>query len=182
PSHRSASERGAMIVLQHNCACTGAVVHTALEAALQAGAGMACLQEPPVRGKYQISHPGFLLYWPEGPREHARVVTAIRRDLVRDLVVEARTDLANHPYFMVVDVLEQGRRTRIVNCYDNWLGARHTYLGESLLTRRALSDLDWGPILEGRCLVLGDFNAHSPMWNTPIDQRVNARSLEDLIM
>ncbi|EED11665.1 hypothetical protein TSTA_108510 [Talaromyces stipitatus ATCC 10500] len=158
-----------------------AVVHTALEAALQAGAGIACLQEPPVRGKYQISHPGFLFYWPEGPREHARVVTAIRRDLVRELVVEARTDLGNHPYFMVVDVLEQGRRTRIVNCYDNWLGARHTYSGESLLTRRALSDLDWGPILEGRCLILGDFNAHSPMWNAHIDQRVNARSLEDLI-
>ncbi|EED21750.1 endonuclease/reverse transcriptase, putative [Talaromyces stipitatus ATCC 10500] len=159
-----------------------AVVHTALEVALQAGAGIACLQEPPVRGKYQISHPGFLFYWPEGPREHARVVTAIRRDLVRELVVEARTDLANHPYFMVVDVLEQGRRTRIVNCYDNWLGARHTYSGESLLTRRALTDLDWGPILEGRCLILGDFNAHSPMWNVHIDQRVNARSLEDLIM
>ena len=56
-----------MLVLQHNCARTSNVVHTALEAALEAGAAIACLQEPPVGGKGEISHPGFLFYWPEGP-------------------------------------------------------------------------------------------------------------------
>jgi hypothetical protein len=131
-----------MLLMQHNCARSGPVVHTALEAALKAGAGIACLQEPPVLGKHEISHPGFLFYWPEGPRKDARVVTAIRRDLVRELVVEARTDLANHPYFIVVDVLEQGRRTRVVNCYDNWIGAGSTYVGTSQLTRRALTDIN----------------------------------------
>ena len=135
-----------MLVLQHNCARTGAVVHTALEAALEAGAEIACLQEPPV-GKLDISHPGFLFYWPEGPREHARVVTAVRRDIVVNVVIEARTDLVNHPYFIAVDIVERGRRTRVVNCYDSWLGASHTYTGVSQRNRRALTDVNWDPIL-----------------------------------
>ncbi len=117
-----------MILLQHNCARTGAVVHTALEAALEAGAEIACLQEPPV-GKHDIGHPGFMFFWPEGPREHARVVTAVRRDIVNKVVIEARTDLIDHPYFIAVDVVECGRRTRVVNCYDSWLGPSHTYVG-----------------------------------------------------
>ena len=107
-----------MLVLQHNCSRSGAVVHTALEAALEAGAGIACLQEPPV-GKHDISHLGFLFYWPEGLREHAQVVTAVRRNIVDRVMIKACTDLANHPYFIVVDVLEQGRRMRVVNCYNS---------------------------------------------------------------
>ena len=169
-----------MLVLQHNCARTGAVVHTALEAALEAGAGLACLQEPPV-GKHDISHPGFLLYWPECPREHARVVTAVRRDIVDRVVINARTDLVNHPYFVALDVVERGRSTRVVNCYDSWLGASHTYAGANRRNRRALTDVNWGPIFRGRCLILGDFNAHSPTWNALVTTRENAGPLEDLI-
>ena len=169
-----------MLVLQHNCARTSAVVHTALEAALEAGAEIACLQEPPV-GKHDISHPGFLFYWPEGPREHARVVTAVRRDIVINVVIEARTDLVNHPYFIAVDIVEQGRRTRVVNCYDSWLGASHTYAGGSRRNRRALTDVNWDPILRGRCLILGDFNAHSPVWNALNSTRKDAETLERLI-
>ena len=75
-------------MLQHNYTHTSAIVHTALEAALEAGAEIACLQEPPV-GKHDISHPGFLFYWPEGPREHARVVTTVRRDIVIKVVIKA---------------------------------------------------------------------------------------------
>ena len=169
-----------MLVLQHNCARTAAVVHAALEATLEAGAGIACLQEPPV-GKNDISHPGFMLYWPEGPRKDTRVVTAVRRDIVDKIVIEARTDLANHPYFMVIDVIEEKRRTRVVNCYDNWLGAPYTYAGASQRTRRALTDINWNPIFTGRCLLLGDFNAHSPEWNALITTRENAETLERLI-
>ena len=169
-----------MLVLQHNCARTGAVVHTALEAALEAGAEIACLQEPPV-GKLDISHPGFLFYWPEGPREHARVMTAVRRDIVVKVVIEARTDLVNHPYFIAVDIVERGRRTRVLNCYDSWLGASHTYVGTSQHNRRALTDVNWDPILRGRCLILGDFNAHSPAWNALNSTRKDAEPLERLI-
>ena len=137
-----------MLVLQHNCPRAGPIVHAALEAALEAQAGIACLQEPPVGGR-DFSHPGFVLYWPECPREHARVVTAVRRDLVDKVVIEARTDLADHPYFVVLDVVERGRRTRVVNCYDSQLGPAFTYTGTSRRTRRALEDVNWGPIFRG---------------------------------
>ena len=152
----------------------------ALEAALEAGAGIACLQEP-LAGKGEISHPGFLFYWPEGPREHARVVTAVRKDIVGRVAIEARTDLINHPYFIVVDVVERERRTRVVNCYDNMLGPSYTYVGAIRRNRRALTDVDWGPILRGRCLILGDFNAHSPTWNALSLQKKDAEPLERLI-
>lgn len=169
-----------MLVLQHNCARSSGVVHTALEAALEAQAGIACLQEPPV-GKGEIGHPGFLFYWPEGPREHVRVVTAVRRDIVDKVVIEARTDLIDHPYFMAVDIVERGRRTRVVNCYDNRIGLGYTYVGASRSSRRALIDVNWDLIMDGRCLILGDFNAHSPAWNAISTTRENAGPLEDLI-
>lgn len=166
-----------MSVLQHNCARTSAVVHAELEAALEAAAAIVCLQEPPVTGG-EISHPGFLLYWPECPREH---VTAVRRDIVGRVVIEARIDLVDHPYFIEVDVVESGRRTRVVNCYDSLLGPSYTYVGTTRRNRRALTDVNWDPILRGRCLILGYFNAHSPLWNALITQRENTEPLERLI-
>ena len=36
-------------------------------------------------------------------------------------------------------------------------------------------------MIEGRCLLVGDFNAHSPLWNPLARARVNAGPLEDLI-
>ena len=39
----------------------------------------------------------------------------------------------------------------------------------------------WDQIIEGRCLLLGDFNAHSPLWNPQVRARVNAGPLENLI-
>jgi hypothetical protein len=54
---------------------------------------------------------------------------AIRRDLFDRTTVEARTDLINHPYLMALDIWElnrsgeKARRTRVINCYDNWLGS-----------------------------------------------------------
>ena len=41
--------------------------------------------------------------------------------------------------------------------------------------------MGWDGILEGRCLVLGDFNAHSPLWNPLAGSRTNAGPLESLI-
>jgi hypothetical protein len=39
----------------------------------------------------------------------------------------------------------------------------------------------WDEVLEGRCLLLGDFNAHSPIWNPLANTRTNAGPLESLI-
>jgi hypothetical protein len=92
-----------MLVVQHNAARSAPISQAALEAALESGAGVVCLQEP---GLTNWTHAGFIFYWPTGPREHCRVVTAIRRDVAPRIVVNACQDLVDHPYFIVVDVLE----------------------------------------------------------------------------
>ncbi|ODM18159.1 hypothetical protein SI65_06030 [Aspergillus cristatus] len=76
---------------------------------------------------------------------------------------------------------EKTRRTRIINCYDNWLGIGHCWHGGNERQRRALEDVQWDQVLEGRCLLVGDFNAHSPLWNPLARARVNARPLENLV-
>ena len=160
-----------MLVLQHNCRKTYAVTIAALEAGIELGIGLACLQEPYVQKEFR--HGGYQMYWPEtGTHGNRRVAMAIRRDLLNKVMVEARTDLLDHPYLMVLDVWELGRarektrRTRVINCYDNWLGPGHCWQGSSGRQRRAIQDICWDRILEGRCLLVGDFNAHSP-YGTP---------------
>ena len=70
-----------MRLLQHNCRKTYAVTVAALEAGLELGVGLACLQEPYIDTEFR--HGGYQIYWPEvgSPRDW-RVVIAIRRDLV----------------------------------------------------------------------------------------------------
>ena len=175
-----------MLVLQHNCRQTYAVTIAALEAGLELGVGLACLQEPYVNDGFR--HGGYQIYWPEaGKHRNQRVAIAIRRDLFNKIMVEARTDLLDHPYLMALDVWELGRarektrRTRVINCYDNWLGAGQPWQGESERRRRAIEEVCWDDVLEGRGLLLGDFNAHSPLWNPLAGSRTNAGPLEGLI-
>jgi len=100
-----------MRLLEHNCRKTYAVTIAVLEAALELGVGTACLQEPYIDMEFR--HGGYQIYWPEATslRESRdqRVAVAIQRDLVDKIIMEARTDLLDHPYFMVMDVWELNR-------------------------------------------------------------------------
>ena len=135
-----------MLVLQHNCRRAYAITIAALELGLQLGVGLACLQEPYIDRDF--SHGGYLLYWPEGGRRDCRVVIAVRRDLLDQLIIEARTDLISHPYILTVDIWdldrarEKARRTRVINCYDNWVGASRCWQGENPRRRRAIEDVN----------------------------------------
>jgi endonuclease/exonuclease/phosphatase family metal-dependent hydrolase len=112
---------------------------------------------------------------------------AIQRDLLDQLTIEAQMDLINHPYILTIDVWELGRtqervrRTRVINCYDNWLGANHHWQGENTQRRWAIKDANWEQLIIGQCLLLGDFNAHSHLWNPQVRARTNAAPLEALI-
>ncbi|QKX53974.1 uncharacterized protein TRUGW13939_01054 [Talaromyces rugulosus] len=113
---------------------------------------------------------------------------AIRKDLIGAVRVENRTDLVDHPYLQALDIWEAPiisghapRRTRIVNCYDVWIGASYRWQGAFPRRRRAIEDADWDLLIVGRCLLVGDFNAHSPSWNPLAKGRVNAEPLEQLI-
>ena len=121
-----------MLVVQQNCQKGYENTISALEAALEIGAGLVCLQEPFI-GKKTLAYTAFNFYWPRGVRTEARVLTAVRKDILNKIVVENRSDLVDHPYFLAMDIRElgrttktPGRRTRLVNAYNNIVGRGHT--------------------------------------------------------
>ena len=61
------------------------------------------LQEPFIGGQ-ELSYNAFNLYWLQGDRTAIRVITVVRRNLVDKIVIEHKTDLVNHPYFMLLEI------------------------------------------------------------------------------
>ena len=176
-----------MLVIQHNCGRGYESTVMALETALGIGAGMIMLQEPFI-GNRELCQSAFNLYWPQGERSEIRVMTAIRKDLTNKIMVEHRTDLVSHPYFVLLEIREldqqskrPGRKTRALNVYDNRVGRGCTWDGGIPRVRRALEDIEWASVIRGRFLMAGDINTHSPIWNPHCQRRQNATILEDLI-
>ncbi|KHN93671.1 Endonuclease/exonuclease/phosphatase [Metarhizium album ARSEF 1941] len=164
-------------VLQHNCNRTAVSTTAALEAALERGVEVACLQEPHVGKRHTICHPGFQLRYPECAKQDARVALAIRNDALDRYVFEERTDLVNSPHVQCLDIWEttnrrKTRRTRLINIYNK---ARVEGGGYTI------DHLDWRPLIEGRTILAGDFNARSPKWDRWIVGRQNAGTTERLI-
>ena len=99
----------------------------ALKTALNIGAGIVILKEPFI-GSRKLSYSAFNLYWPQGDRTAMRVMIAMRRNLVDKIVVEYKTDLINHFYFMFLEIQDLNlskkprRKTEILNIYDNQVG------------------------------------------------------------
>ena len=93
-----------MIVIQHNCNGTAVSTIAVLEAAIERGAEVACLQEPYVGKKHAIGHPGFQIRWPECAKQDTRVALAIRNDALDRYVFEERTDLVDSPHVQCLDV------------------------------------------------------------------------------
>jgi hypothetical protein len=119
---------------------------------------------------HSFSHPGYEIKWPEkGENKEKRVLIAIRKDLLIKVITEARSDLVNHPYVLALDIWDlqsdtqkKARRTRLINCYDNRIGLNIIYHGDIDSNRRAIDDMNWENLIQGRAILLDDFNAHSP--------------------
>ena len=178
-----------MLVIQQNCGKGYECTISVLEAGLGLDVGVVCIQEP-FLGRKNLAQSGFSLYWPAGThdRKDNRVHITVRKDLLNTTIVENRMDLISHPYGMVLDITEghihgggQKRKTRIVNIYDNKLGEGQTWQGPELRIRRAIEDFPWRPIIKRQVLIVGDINAHSPVWNPYCHRRKNAGPLEELI-
>jgi len=166
-----------MIVLQHNCNGTAVSTVAALEAAIERGAEVACLQEPYVGKRHAVSHPGFQIRWPECPKQDTRVALAIRNDALDRYVFEERTDLAGGPHVQCLDVWEtvhrrKVRSTRLINIYNK---ARVEGGGYTI------DHIDWSKLIVGRTILAGDFNARSPAWDPWSAGRRNAGTTERLI-
>ena len=118
-----------------------------------------------------------------------RVLTAVQKNIVNQVTIENQSDLASHPYCLILDLKEPypesskklPRRTRIVNVYDNKLGEGYPWQRLTTRVRRVIEDMSWTSIIRGRVLIVGDVNAHSTMWNPHCRQSKNAAFLEELI-
>lgn len=51
-----------------------------------------------------ITYSAFNLYWPRKLKTNARVFMAVKKKLVDKIIVENKTDLIDHPYFLVFDI------------------------------------------------------------------------------
>jgi hypothetical protein len=166
-----------MIVFQHNCNGTAVSTVAALEAAIDRGAEVACLQEPYVGKKHTISHLGFQIRWPECVKRDTRVALAIRNDALDRYVFEERTDLAGGPHVQCLDVCgtvhrRKVRSTRLINIYNK---ARVEGGGYTI------DHLDLSRLIVGRTILAGDFNARSSAWDPWVSSRHNAGTVERLI-
>ena len=77
-----------------------------------------------------------------------RVMTAVRKDLLNKIVIEHRTDLVNHPYFILFEIqdLDQqskrpGKKTRVPNAYDNRVKQGCTWTGNIPPLRQAVENI-----------------------------------------
>ena len=129
-----------MLVIQQNWGKGYEYTISALEAGLGLDAAVVCIQKP-FLGIWSISHSGFNLYWPSGmdKRRDIQVLTTVQKDIVNQITIENRSDLASHPYCLILDLKEPylksskklPRRTRIVNFYDNKLGEGYLWQGST---------------------------------------------------
>jgi hypothetical protein len=166
-----------MIVIQHNCNDTAVSTIAALEAAIERGAEVVCLQEPYVGKKYATSHLGFQVRWPECSKRETRVALAIRNDALDRYIFKERIDLVNSPRVQCLDVWEtvnrgKVRRTRLINIYNK---ARVQGGGYTI------DHIDVSRLIEGRTILAGDFNARSPAWDPWVGGRQNPGTTERLI-
>ena len=93
-----------MLVIQHNCRQAYPITIAAFQTGIERNAAFICLQEP-YNGIYSFSHPGYEIRWPEkGKNNEKRVLIAIRKDLMTQIITESRSDLVNHPYFLAIDI------------------------------------------------------------------------------
>lgn len=156
-SSRTAARKRIAIV-QQNCQRSADVWYGTLESAIELGADMVFLQEPPKFHGY--SHRGFRLVSKRGGRTMIaiRVGAEFRFEVREDLAVETEGDLA------IIDIFIP-ERVRLINVYNQrvFRQGRQTNI-------KPAENAKWEEILVGRCVLAGDFNAHSPRWGSKISR------------
>lgn len=144
-----------MLVVQHNCGQGYESTIAALERTISTEAGIVCLKETFIRNR-NITHSAFNFYQPCGLRTEARVLTAVKKELVNKIMVENRTNLVNHLYFLVLDIRDLDgksyrptRRARVINIYDNRVGQGCTWERETPQNCRAIGDIIQDRVIRG---------------------------------
>lgn len=87
-------------------------------------ARIAMVQKPFI-GSQEICHSRFNFHWLPGKKKELEVMTAVEKDLGDKIMVDHKTDLIYHLYFLLLKIreLDQSkkprRKTRVVNVYNN---------------------------------------------------------------
>lgn len=99
--------------------------------ALNIRVGITCLQKPFIENR-SISHNVFNFYWSKGLKNKVQVFTIIKKELVNKIIVDNRTNLVDHSYFLTLDLQDIDNRinklaiqTKVVNLYDNLVRQKH---------------------------------------------------------
>lgn len=162
----SASEHG-IEIMQQNCQKSERAWYSALESGLEMGVDIVLLQEPPVYKGY--AHRGYQLI----SKREGRTMTAIRNGV--NFKYEVREDLAEEGAgdLVIVDLFLP-ERLRIVNVYN-----QRVFKDGRQTNDKPAEKARWEDILKDRCVLAGDFNAHSPRWGSAFSR--DHRFWEDLM-
>ena len=158
------------VILQQDVARQGDALVALMETARERKADLVLVQEPPEFVGHR--HPAFEFL------QAGRVMMARRID--SDWTISAEEGLTRDAEGDVqVLVLgrrgHKGRELRVVNSYHQGTGRRRR--------DRGATRAKWDEILLEDCILAGDFNAHSPVWNPQCtrNQCRDALFLEELI-
>ena len=95
-----------MLVIQHNCWKSYAIILAAFKSDLILKAPFIYLWEPYIN-VYSFSHPDYKIRWPEKEKmSEKKVLIGIRRDLLIKVITESHFDFINHAYFLAINVWE----------------------------------------------------------------------------
>lgn len=122
-----------------------------------------------------------------GVIQQQRVAFRVKKGIRARVIVETRSDLVHHPYIQLIDNWEldisgnKKRKIRIINLYDNGIGEGYQWKGDKNEKRWAIDDIEWDEIIKKHTLLLGEFNAHCPFWNSLCTTQIRAEKLEKVI-
>ena len=171
------------LILQANVGRIAGAFHCVLETAKERGTDLVIFQEPPTgRGEFAPSHTAFEILRPiTRTGRPSRVAAARRIDSEWNFSEETRfTESETEGDVQVIRATRRDNKGvpfRIVNAYFQSVGRG----GGPRPAERAQWDFLLEESSEIPCIVGGDFNAHSPVWNKRCLVRRNATFLEDLI-
>lgn len=94
-----------MLVVQHNYGQGYQSIVMALKTELSIKAGIIMVRNLLISNQ-EIYHSRFNFYWPQDDRKNIKVMMAIRKNLMDKIVINHRTDLGNHLYFILLEIRE----------------------------------------------------------------------------
>ena len=140
------------------------MLHEVLESGLRRMVDFVFIQEPPQNIGYR--HNGYHIF------RSGRTATAYRIESQWKMARRTSEVKMANGDVQCIDVSYSNFKFRFLNVYDQLkFGTNH----------RPTRDLDWSKLITEHTILLGDFNAHSKIWNSRCQQQRNATFWEAVV-